>query len=237
MNTTAKSIYTSSSSEKEFIIYRHVWPTTGHYYYGKTSYEKWKKGYVGSGVLVKEFIKENGSPVRYLYKRDMNEDRSLGAEETIVTPDMLKDPLCLNRLVGGGWPVSGDNHPLWGKKHSEETKKKMSESAKGRKPWNTDKPLSDDHKKKISKSTKGKNNPNWGNKHSEETRRKISKNNARYWQDKERSEETKRKIAESHKGYKHTNEAKKKMSDAKKGTNLSAETKRKISITMKNKFL
>ena len=39
-----------------------------------------------------------------------------------------------------------------GSKHTERTKRKMSKSAKGRIPWNTDKKLSESHKKKISRS-------------------------------------------------------------------------------------
>jgi len=41
-----------------------------------------------------------------------------------------------------------------GKRHSEETKLKMSNSSKGQKPWNTGKTLSYEHKRKISESLK-----------------------------------------------------------------------------------
>ena len=49
--------------------------------------------------------------------------------------------------------VSGENHPMYGKKHSEETRKKMRE-----------------HHADVS----GENNPFYGKKHSEETRKKMS---------------------------------------------------------------
>jgi len=49
---------------------------------------------------------------------------------------------------------SGKNHPFYGKKHSEETIKKMSETHKGKK-------LSLKHKKKISEAEKGIKNWNW----------------------------------------------------------------------------
>lgn len=58
--------------------------------------------------------------------------------------------------------LKGDKHPMYGKHHSEETKKKISESNKGRK-------LSNETKKKISEGNKGKqwmkgeNNPMFGN--------------------------------------------------------------------------
>ena len=67
-------------------------------------------------------------------------------------------------LTPGGKSVSGKDHPMFGKSHSENTKRKISESNKGRK-------LSEDHKNKISKSCKGKNK---GRKVSKETRKKMS---------------------------------------------------------------
>lgn len=59
--------------------------------------------------------------------------------------------------------LRGENHPMWGRKHSEETKKIMSEKAIGRK-------LSEETRRKISEVQTGKKlKP-----HSEETKRKIS---------------------------------------------------------------
>ena len=52
--------------------------------------------------------------------------------------------------------IRGENHPLYGKHHSKETKKKMSESNKGK---NKGKHRSKETKKKISEKMKGKNNP------------------------------------------------------------------------------
>jgi len=51
-------------------------------------------------------------------------------------------------------------------KHSEKTKKKMSESRKGR-------TLTEEHRRKMSKSKKGEKHPFYGKSHSEETRRKM----------------------------------------------------------------
>jgi group I intron endonuclease len=59
---------------------------------------------------------------------------------------------------------------MYGKKHTEETKKKMSDAAKGKeKPWLSGRKISEETKEKISQSNKGK-------KLSEETKQKISKN-------------------------------------------------------------
>lgn len=66
---------------------------------------------------------------------------------------------------------TGENHPMYGKHHSEETKQKISENRKG-------KQLSEEHKQKLSDAKKGKyngeNHPMYGKHHSEETRQKIS---------------------------------------------------------------
>ena len=86
--------------------------------------------------------------------------------------------------------------------------KKLSEALTGKKR----KPLSEEHKRKISEGNKGKV-------YSDETRRKISEGN----KGKIFSEETRRKLSESHKGLdnhqlgrKHTEEAKRKISEAAK---------------------
>ncbi len=63
--------------------------------------------------------------------------------------------------------LKGKNHPMYGKKHTEESKQKMSEKAKGRK--HTAK-----HKKNMSEAKKGKNHPYYGKKRSDEYKRKMS---------------------------------------------------------------
>ena len=106
---------------------------------------------------------------------------------------------------------------------SEETKRKMSESLKGRK-------FTESHKRKMSESLKGRklaeshkrkiSEAALGRKHTEETKRKISESvlgekNHRYGI--KHTEETKRKIGESHKGKIVTEETKRKLSEARKG--------------------
>ena len=61
-----------------------------------------------------------------------------------------------------------------GKKASEDTRKKLSESHKGQVPWNKGKHHSEYTLKKMSDSKKGSNNSMYGKHHSEDTRRKIS---------------------------------------------------------------
>lgn len=87
-----------------------------------------------------------------------------------------------------GERMKGENNPMFGRsaqvgkkgfftgfRHSEETKKRISESLKKR-----DYKMSDELKKKLSELNKkrtGINNPNFGRKHSEETKRRISESN------------------------------------------------------------
>ena len=84
---------------------------------------------------------------------------------------------------------SGENNPMYGEHHSEETKQKISESLKGKafseehkKNISNSKKgtkLSDEHKQKISESIKGENNPFYGKCHSEETRKKLRETNGK----------------------------------------------------------
>ena len=102
---------------------------------------------------------------------------------------------------------------------TEETRKKLSIVHKG-------KPFSEEHKRKIRESNKGKN---LGKHQTEETRKKLSTSligNQRN-KGKHHTEETKKILSESHKGDKnphygkrHTEEAKMKMSASKKGKHL-----------------
>ena len=64
--------------------------------------------------------------------------------------------------------VSGENHPMYGKEHSEESKRKMREVKIGKKH-------SEETKRKMSKAHKGENNPMYGKPRSDEIKTKISK--------------------------------------------------------------
>jgi len=98
---------------------------------------------------------------------------------------------------------------------TEETKRKMSDSHKGKK-------FSAEHKRKLSEKGKLRT-------HSEETKRKISKSN----KGKAKSKEHRRNISEARKGTTHSEETKRKMSKTRKGKTQSEEHKRKRSESMK----
>jgi group I intron endonuclease len=93
-------------------------------------------------------------------------------------------------------------------KISKETRKKISDTTRGKK-------LSEEHKKKLSEINKGR-------RHTEESRRKISDSK------KNIPVETRKKISEAMKGRKLSKEHKEKISEINKGKKLSEETKKKI---------
>ena len=110
--------------------------------------------------------------------------------------------------------------PFQGRKHSKETKVKMSEATSGEDHPMYGKHHSEKAKEKMSKSSSGKNNPNYGKHHSEETKRKISEAQ----KGKKLSEEHRQKLSEAKKGENHpmygkhhSKETKQKISKAEKG--------------------
>ena len=137
------------------------------------------------------------------------------------------------------------------KTYSEQTRRKLSEAHKGRKPPNfgksmsaaqkiklseahKGKTLSAEHRRKISERNKGENNPFYGKTHTAESRRKNSeahKGNA-YAKGYKHTAESRRKNSEAQKGRKHTAQSRRKISEAQKGKKrppFSAEHRRKIS--------
>lgn len=87
--------------------------------------------------------------------------------------------------------LSGEKNPFYGKHHTEESRRKMSEAAKN---------MSDETKRKMSEARKGKH-------HTEESRKKMCKaqkgeNNGFYG--KHHSENSKEKNRQAHLGQKHT---------------------------------
>ncbi len=81
-----------------------------------------------------------------------------------------------------------------GRKHSEEAKRKMSETKKG---WHPSK----ETRRRMSEAKKGKKPPNWGKTPSDETRRKMSETE----KGKTISDETRKKMSEAMRGPRGSN--------------------------------
>ena len=137
---------------------------------------------------------------------------------------------------------TGKDSHWYGKHHSLETKKKMSDSMLGEKHHYYGKSLSEEHRKKLSDSKKGKKKPPFTEEHKKNiSESKSGEKHPNYG--KKRSDATKRKISDSQKGEnnpffgkKHSPESKKKMSKIQKGKIHSPETKKKIGESNKGKL-
>lgn len=171
----------------------------------------------------KNIAKKHGYKIEFIFK-NLTESKAFKKEIELIKLYKSLGYCEANKTYGG----EGSS----GSKHTEETKKRISESLSGRK-----KPLvSAETREKMSKVKLGKK----GNPHSEETIKKISKSN----KGKTRSEESRKRISEakigkssSKKGKKfrpHSEEHKKKISMGNKGKIRSEKFKNKLSKCKKS---
>lgn len=221
-------------------IYKMIHLPTGRVYIGQRK--------CPSGLTPEQDIKYTGSGTiwKKIYHKHPNECVKIIIEQTTKEKvDELEDyyiqhykrlmgDLCVNLQAGGGYhdigsetrqvlsehgkKLIGEKNPFYGKHHTEETKKFLSELNKGEK------------------------HPKYGKPVSEETRSKIRQARMGH----EVSDETRRKISVSKTGGKHTNETKMKMSESQKkawthrtnrsfnkGRKMSDEAKRNLSESIK----
>lgn len=153
-------------------IYETTYTKTGQRYIGQTTktgkdFEK----YYGSGLLVQRIYKKYGD--EFFIKRVLCECSSKNElnEKEIFYIDKYKPELNISYGGTGGnlgekvnrilrenhADFSMEKHPSWGKKRSEETKKKMKDA------WNNrERNHTEEWKKEHSKRMKGENNPMFG---------------------------------------------------------------------------
>jgi hypothetical protein len=125
---------------------------------------------------------------------------------TIANKLKAEDPEFVEKFQGENNPNYGNRgelNPLYGKpghliEHTEDTKKKMSESHKGVKNYMYGKTHSAETRKKISDSQSGEKNAWYGKQHTQETKLKQSL----ALKGKPKSDEHKKKLSESKKGKK-----------------------------------
>ena len=220
-------------------IYLIIDTTNGKQYVGQHHYDKEEldPNYHGSGHIIKKIYNKRPETLKEEYLKTCFTQTEMDEWEKyfIFTNDTLY-PNGYNLRDGGNGKLfseesirklieshkgkmCGENNPFYGRKHSDETKKKISEANKGKQKW------SDEDKIKMSVSRKGKfcgeNSPNYGKHPSEETRRKMS--------EKRRGENN------PHYGKRMTEETKKKLLDIHLGKPLSDEIKEKIRNSCINK--
>jgi len=181
------------------------------YYIGKG---KGKRAYEKCGRVIA--TPENKKLILIL-KKGLSEDEAFRHEIYMIAIFGRKDmgTGILRNLTNGGDGASGCicSEDLRQKRrinslnrnHSEETKRKMSESKRGEKNHQYGKPLTPETKRKMSEARKGEKHYLYGETRSEETRRKIGEAN----RNRVVSENTRRKISEAMKGENNPNYGKK----------------------------
>lgn len=122
--------------------------------------------------------------------------------------------------------LTKEKNPFWGKQHSEETIRKISEKTKGRVPPNKGKKMSKKQYEKCKETMFKKGSTPWnkGVPMSEETRKKVI-------------EAVKKHPSKGFAGGHHSEEMKEKARQRMLGKKLSEETRKKISETHKQRWL
>ena len=210
--------------------------TNGMKYVGQHHYHiegQLDPNYHGSGIIISRIYKERPETLKEEYIKTCYSDSEMNNDEKYYIK-------LYKTLYPNGYNLSegGD-----GVLPSEETRRKMSKSHKGKIPPNKGIPMSEEQKKKLSESLKGRNVWNKGIPMSEEQKKKLSESHKGQIppnKGKHHTEESKKKMSESLKGLfsgekhpmfgkHHTEESKKKISEKQKGKKLSEETRRKMS--------
>lgn len=181
------------------IIYKTTNLVNGLIYIGQ-HYTSADDGYFGSGKNFKSILKEFG---RENFIRETLEycDKSLlNNRERYWIKKLLSNnsEIGYNKTVGGQMGWAGKDHPMFGKYFSEDSKRKMSDSHKG--------------KKRTEESRRKQSETNKGFRHSEDSKRKMSE----YSKGKKKSEYHIRKMSEVRKCKYPSKETKLKMSESQK---------------------
>lgn len=181
-----------------------------YYYLGKHVTTNLDDGYKGSGTKLQEYYKQYPNDYIFTILEFYTNKTELNKAEQKLIGDLWKtDPYCLNCNAGGvgSWKAACEYWKC--RPHSEETKRKMSESLRGKnkgkshEAWNKGKKMSEETKQKIRESLKGNIPPNKGIPLSEEHKRKLSEANKGKqsgMKDKHHTEESKQKNRYAHKG-------------------------------------
>lgn len=167
----------------KYTIYKVTNKLNDKTYIGKHQTNNPYDNYFGSGKVIKNVIKQYGKEnfkkeVLYIFD---NEKEMNDKEKEIVNELFISTNKTYNTGLGG----EGGPH-FSGLKHSEETKKKLSEIQKGRKH-------SEETRKKISESNRRRGI-------SEETKKKIAEKAKQRWSDKSKRDEQSERMKEYYRG-------------------------------------
>lgn len=145
-STNKKQVY--------YFLYKTTNKINGKYYIGAHTTSNLDDGYLGSGTLILRAISKYGKEnfIREILQFFNSSEELYLAERQLVDEKFILDDNNYNVNIGGkgGFlPMAGEKNPFYGKKHSFETRQKMSEAAKHRKP------MSENHKQAIGKAILG----------------------------------------------------------------------------------
>ena len=196
-------------SARQYLSYTYLigWSRLDLWYYGvryaqvkrKQDYDLWVN-YFTHSVPVKQMRAFVGEPDVIHYDKIFDSiDEAKFYELKVLNEHNCKNSIhWLNKNDIPAPPViSGRNHPMYGKKHSENTKKILREKALKRNP------ISEETRLKISQANKGKGRP-----HTKESIEKMKKSALRRLPI---SKETRSKMSKSQKGRHHKEETKLKL--------------------------
>jgi hypothetical protein len=221
------------------------------HFYVYYSYEEFGRGYIGSRgckCLPEEDFKYYGSfwdktfkPTGKIILAEFDNRRDAYDSEVVLHKfyDVVNNPHFANqsRALTSGFTTEGRVAANKGKKASDETRRKIGESSRGRQH-------TEDYKKKKSLENTGEKNPMYGKTHTPEARERIGAAQ----RGKTISEEHRQRIIEANKGkilseehkkkigaWERDEEYRKKLSNALKGRTFSEETRKKMSEAMKRR--
>ena len=192
---------------REYYTYAYLREDRTPYYIGKGKGDRvYKKG--------KGEVRPPKDSSRIIFlKQNLTEEEAFKHEIYMIAVLGRKDlgtGILRNKTDGGDGPSGAvrseetrrkKSESMKGKKTSEETRRKQSEAMKGK---NKGKSPSEETRRKLSEAMKGENHPLYGKSPSEETRRKQSE----AMKGKKHSEETRRKRSEANNGKKWWNDGK-----------------------------
>jgi hypothetical protein len=202
-------VYTRTNPPKDYYVYAYLRTHTSNiaaegtpYYIGKGSGNRaWSKG-------IREIRPPNNYNYIVIMESDLTLTGALAIERRMIKwygridigtgilrnktdgGDGASFPKELNPMYGKirtewGKKYSGENHPMFGKKHSDEQKRKWSLERQGKNNPNFGNLWSDDQKQNLSRKVSGKNSSRYGKKNTAESNLKNSlahsgKNNPMY---------------------------------------------------------
>lgn len=157
----------------KYIIYKTTNTLDSKYYIGCHCTENENDNYLGSGKHLNSAIKKYGKEnfiKEILYIFDNKQDM-FNKEKELVNEEVVKSPLSYNLKIGGSGGNPGIIGAFKGKKHTEETKEKIRNSA-------LQQITTDQKREKLSKNNWAKKDPLRHKEHASKINKNIPKSQA-----------------------------------------------------------